>query len=74
LLAAYAFATAACALVGLRLLERGLQGPIQWMAPTIFVIANVVIGTIFLRTLWFLLRGRLLGSRAMPNDTQPQGR
>src|SRR5437868_9747748 len=57
---AYTFATAACALAGLRLLERGLRGPIEWLAPAIFVIANVVIGTIFMRTLWLLLRGRLL--------------
>jgi len=57
---AYTFATAACALAGLRFLERGLRGPIEWLAPAIFVIANVVIGTIFMRTLWLLLRGRLL--------------
>jgi tellurite resistance protein len=59
---AYTFATAACALAGLRLVERGLRGPIEWLAPAIFVIANTVIGTIFIGTLWLLLRGRLLPS------------
>ena len=57
---AFTFATAACALASLRFLERGLQGPIEWMAPALFVIANVVIGTVFVRTLWLMVRGRLL--------------
>ena len=57
---AYTFATAACALAGLRFLERGLRGPIEWLSPAIFVIANLVVGTIFLRTMWLLVRGRLL--------------
>ena len=57
---AYTFATAAGALAGLRFLERGLRGPIEWIAPSLFVIANVLIGTIFVRSLWLLLRGRLL--------------
>ena len=57
---AYTFATAACALAAVRFLERGLRGPIEWMAPIVFVVANVVIGAIFVRTLWLLVRGRLL--------------
>ena len=57
---AYTFGTAACALASLEFLERGLQGPIEWMAPALFVVANVVIGTVFARTLWLLMRGRLL--------------
>ena len=56
---AYTFATAACALAGMRFLERGLRGPIEWLSPAIFVIANLVVGTIFLRTIWLLVRGRL---------------
>ena len=57
---AFTFATAACSLAGLRFLERGLRGPIEWLAPAMFVIANVVIGAIFVRTVWLLTRGRLL--------------
>ena len=57
---AFTFATAAGALAGLRFLERGLRGPIEWMAPAMFVIASVLIGAIFVRTLWLLTRGRLL--------------
>jgi tellurite resistance protein len=57
---AYTFATAACGFAGLEFLERGLKGPIEWLAPAIFVIANIVIGTIFVRTLWLFLRGKLL--------------
>jgi tellurite resistance protein len=57
---AFTFATAAAALAGLRFLERGLRGPIEWMAPAMFVIASVLIGAIFVRTLWLLMRGRLL--------------
>ena len=52
--------TPAGALAGLRFLERGLRGPIEWLAPAMFVIANVVIGAIFVRTVWLLTRGRLL--------------
>jgi tellurite resistance protein len=57
---AFTFATAASALAALRFLARGLQGLIEWMAPAIYVVANVVIGTIFVRTLWLVVRGRLL--------------
>ena len=57
---AYTFGTAACALDALRFLERGLRGPIEWLAPVIFFVANVVIGTIFVRTLWLAVHGRLL--------------
>lgn len=57
---AFTFATAACALAGLRFLERGLRGPIEWMAPAMFVIASVGIGAIFVRTVWLLTRGKLL--------------
>ena len=57
---AYTFGTAACALAGLEFLERGLRGPIEWMAPALFVVANVVIGTVFVRTQWLLMRGKLL--------------
>ena len=60
---AYTFATSASALAALRFLARGLRGPIEWMAPVIFVVANVVIGTIFVRTLWLLVRGRLLPAK-----------
>jgi tellurite resistance protein len=68
---AFTFATAACALAGLRFLERGLQGPIEWMAPAIFVMANVVIGTVFVRTLWLMVRGRLLP--VMPTAVVAEG-
>jgi hypothetical protein len=33
------------------------------MAAVFFVVANVVIGTIFVRTLWLLVRGRLLPAK-----------
>jgi tellurite resistance protein len=57
---AFTFATAACALAGLRFLERGLRGPIEWIAPVLFVIASVLMGAIFVRTVWLLTQGRLL--------------
>jgi tellurite resistance protein len=59
---AYTFATAACALAEARFLERGLRAPIEWMAPVLFVIANVVIGTIFARSLWLLFARQALAN------------
>jgi tellurite resistance protein len=68
---AYTFGTAACALTSLEFLERGLQGPIEWMAPPLFVVANVVIGIVFVRTLWLLIRGKPLPVTS-PAATPPE--
>lgn len=57
---AYTFATTACSLAAICFVERGLTGPIEWLALVLFVIANLVIGAIALRTVWLLARGRLL--------------
>ncbi len=57
---AYTFATTACSFVAIRFVERGLTGPMEWLALVLFVIANLVIGVIAIRTVWLLALGKLL--------------
>ena len=57
---AFSFGVAALPTMVMRMLERGATGPIEWFAPTLFVLANVIIGTLAFKTFSLLLRGKLL--------------
>lgn len=57
---AFSFGVAALPTLAMRMVERGASGPVAWLAPGLFVAANVVIGTLAVKTLTLLLRGRLL--------------
>lgn len=61
---AVTFGVAALALGAERMLERGAQGPVEFLAPLLFVAANLVIGGIAIGSLVLLARGRLLPSQA----------
>jgi tellurite resistance protein len=56
----FSFGVAALPGMALRMVERGATGPLEWLAPALFVMANVVIGYFILRTLILLVQGRLL--------------
>jgi tellurite resistance protein len=44
----------------LRLIARGDGGAAAYLAPVLFVAANVVVGAIAVGTVWLLLRGQLV--------------
>jgi len=57
---AFSFGVAALPTLAMRLLAAGATGPVEWLAPALFVAANVLIGLLVLKTLGLLLQGRLL--------------
>jgi tellurite resistance protein len=57
---AFSFGVAALPSMAMRMVERGGTGLIEWMAPILFVGANLVIGLIAAKTLALMMRGRLL--------------
>ncbi len=57
---AYTFGVSALPLAALRLTERGLDGPNVFLSLPLFIVANLVIGWIAVRTLRLLLRGALV--------------
>ena len=63
---AFSFGVAALPTLAMRLLERGATGAVEWLAPMLFVAANMVIGLMLLKTLALLLRGQLLPRAPAP--------
>jgi tellurite resistance protein len=57
---AFTFGMGALALAAERMADRGVGGPIAVLAPTLFVTANVVIGSIAIGSIVQLARGKLL--------------
>ncbi|MCA0405365.1 MAG: dicarboxylate transporter/tellurite-resistance protein TehA [Proteobacteria bacterium] len=57
---AYTFGISAMPVAALRFVERGQHGPIAMLSLPLFVVANVIIGWIALRTLRLALTGRLI--------------
>jgi tellurite resistance protein len=57
---AFSFGVAALPTMAIRLLERGAQGPVAWLAMALFVGANVVIGGLIVGTVNALVKGTLL--------------
>ena len=67
----FSFGVAALPTVAMRLVERGLDGPAAWLAPPLFIAANLIIGTLAVRPLGQLFSGKLLPRQAMA-ATAPQ--
>lgn len=57
---AFSFGAAALPTMAIRMLERGATGPMAWIAPVAFVLANVVIGLMVAGTVRAIVRGKLL--------------
>jgi tellurite resistance protein len=66
---AFTFGVTALAAAPLRMMERGDVGPAATLAPSLFVLANVVVGLLSVHTLYLLSRGRLLP--AAPATLEP---
>lgn len=56
---AFTFGVSALALGAERMVDRGVIGPANEMAPVLFIVANIVIGVVTLGSLIQLLQGRL---------------
>lgn len=63
---AFSFGVAALPTMAVRMVERGATGPLEWIAPVLFVAANVVIGILVVKTLQLLVRGKLVPAAAAP--------
>ncbi|MFM0186691.1 dicarboxylate transporter/tellurite-resistance protein TehA [Paraburkholderia nemoris] len=57
---AFSFGVAALPTMAIRMVERGATGPLEWIAPVLFIAANVVIGILVVKTLRLLVRGKLI--------------
>lgn len=57
---AFSFGAAALPTMAIRMLERGATGPVEWLAPVAFIVANVVIGVLIAGTVRAMARGDLL--------------
>jgi tellurite resistance protein len=62
---AFSFGAAALPTMALRMVERGATGPVEWLAPVLFIAANVVIGTLAVKTAGQLIQGRLMPAAVM---------
>ncbi|WP_341316848.1 dicarboxylate transporter/tellurite-resistance protein TehA [Paraburkholderia sp. IMGN_8] len=56
---AFSFGVGALPTMAMRMVERGAAGPLEWVAPVLFVAANLIIGVLAVKTLELLLRGKL---------------
>ena len=61
---AFSFGVAALPTMALRMVERGVTGPIEWAAPVLFIAANVIIGILVVKTLGLLAQGKLIPAPA----------
>jgi tellurite resistance protein len=61
----FSFGVAALPTMAMRMAERGDTGPALWLAPALFVAANLIIGVLAAKTLGLLLRGKLLPVQAV---------
>ena len=57
---AFSFGVAALPTMAMRMVEWGETGVIAWLAPGLFIVANLIIALLVAKTLGLLLRGRLL--------------
>ncbi|MDR5854571.1 dicarboxylate transporter/tellurite-resistance protein TehA [Caballeronia sp. LZ062] len=57
---AFSFGAAALPTMAIRMVERGAQGPVEWIALASFVVANVVIAVLIVGTVKAAVQGRLV--------------
>ncbi|RKE37770.1 tellurite resistance protein [Paraburkholderia sp. BL23I1N1] len=63
---AFSFGVAALPTMAIRMVERGATGPLEWLAPVLFVVGNLVIGILVVKTLGLLVRGKLIPPAVAP--------
>ena len=63
---AFSFGVAALPTMALRMVERGSTGPVEWAAPVLFILANVIIGILAVKTLGLLVQGKLIPPALAP--------
>lgn len=63
---AFTFGLTALATAMVKLVGRGDAGPVSVLAPAVFAFVSIAMGAIVLRTLWLLVRGRLLPAPPAP--------
>ncbi|MDR5771536.1 MULTISPECIES: dicarboxylate transporter/tellurite-resistance protein TehA [unclassified Caballeronia] len=56
---AFSFGVAALPTMAIRMLERGAAGPLLWLAPASFIVANVVFASLVVGTVLALFKGKL---------------
>jgi tellurite resistance protein len=71
---AFSFGVAALALGAERMVDRGVIGPVNDLAPVLFYFANFVIGVLAIGTIILLVRGRLFpaANSGMPAASIPR--
>lgn len=69
---AFSFGVAALPTMAARMVERGAAGPIEWVAPILFIAANVIIGVLAVKTVSLLVQGKLLPAAATPAPSATQ--
>lgn len=69
---AFSFGVAALPTMAARMVERGATGPIEWVAPILFIAANVIIGVLAVKTVSLLVQGKLLPAAATPAPSATQ--
>lgn len=57
---AFSFGVAALPTMAMRMVERGITGPVEWLAPVLFVLANIAIGILIVKTVGLLIDDKLL--------------
>jgi tellurite resistance protein len=62
---AFSFGVAALPTMAMRMVERGSTGPVEWLAPGLFIASNVIIGLLVFKTIALMLRGELLPAKAV---------
>ncbi|MGO4174930.1 dicarboxylate transporter/tellurite-resistance protein TehA [Bosea sp. RAF48] len=67
---AFTFGLTALATAMVKLVGRGDAGPVSVLAPVVFAFVSIAMGAIVLRTLWLLVRGRLLPAPPAPSATR----
>ncbi len=55
----FSFGTAAISVAAIRCVERGIVGPIEWLALPLFVVATLVMAGLSVATIRFILAGKL---------------
>ncbi|WP_244815975.1 dicarboxylate transporter/tellurite-resistance protein TehA [Caballeronia sp. Lep1P3] len=65
---AFSFGVGALPTMAIRMLERGAQGPVEWIAPAAFVAANAIIAMLVFGTLKAAASGQLMP--VVPNRTK----
>ncbi|REG49624.1 voltage-gated anion channel [Paraburkholderia sp. BL6669N2] len=65
---AFSFGVTALPTMAIRMLERGAAGPLESAVPVAFIVANLIIGVLVIKTVELVLRGSLLPPAAVAVD------